>query len=86
MRRMFSRQSEAAAAGGLSVRKRSRTTMWAALGALGVIAYFWYQEWSRSRARQSLGKEVEKWEGEGGNVPEVPSVQPVPLSVPPTLH
>lgn len=86
MRSKFSSPGKATAACDPAARKRSGTTMLATLGALGAIAYFWYRAWSQNRAQQSLGKEVEKWEGEGGNVPDVPSVQPVPLSVPPTLH
>lgn len=87
MRDKFSLPGIRGKASAPAVRKRSATmALAAALGALGVIAYFWYRDWLRGRAERSLDKEVEKWEGEGGNVPDVPNVQPVPLSIPPTLH
>ena len=47
-------------------------------GAAVVAAIAWYA-WSRTRrhtARKELKEQVQTWEDEGGNVPEVPTVSP----------
>ncbi|HEX7811392.1 MAG TPA: hypothetical protein VF460_05745 [Burkholderiales bacterium] len=52
------------------------------LAALAVIAIAWYLA-RRARARvekQVLKEQVQTWEDEGGNVPEVPTVSPRPAA------
>jgi len=50
------------------------------LAGLAIIAVAWYLAW-RSRLqgeKQALKEQVQTWEDEGGNVPDVPTVNPRP--------
>lgn len=85
MRSIFSRRSAATRLGDPAPRP-SRATTLVTVSAVCALVFLWFRGWSQKRAEPSLGKEVEKWEGEGGNVPDVPTVHAVPIDVPPTLH
>jgi hypothetical protein len=53
--------------------------------AAGYLVYQTYDLGCRYRAwrrRGDLGKDVHRWEGEGGNVPEVETVSPPPPAQP----
>jgi hypothetical protein len=53
-----------------------------AAGLAGIAIAVWYAQ-GRSRRRiekQALKQQVQTWEDEGGNVPEVPTVSPRPDS------
>jgi hypothetical protein len=77
--------STAAGVSSKGAKRRPRPT-WLAAGMLGILGFLWYRDWSRQRAERSLGKEVEKWEGEGGNVPDVATVHPTALPPSTALH
>jgi len=57
-------------------------------GATAAVAFMAGRKRRRRDERRTLKQEVQKWEGEGGNVPQVPTVRPAPApasSVPPEL-
>ena len=54
----------------------------------GAAAVGYLRARRRSNERQTLKAEIKKWEDEGGNVPQVPTVSPVvtPEKSVPTAH
>ena len=69
----------------------SRNWLFAAvgLGAASALALAAGMQRKRSDARDDPALDLVKWEGEGGNVPQVPTVRPAPtpsVSVPGELR
>jgi hypothetical protein len=58
----------------------SRNWLFAAvgLGAASALALAAGMQRKRTGAGRELGADLGKWEGEGGNVPQVPTVTPAP--------
>lgn len=58
----------------------SRNWLFAAvgLGAASALALAAGMQRKRRNAEPELGEDLWKWEGEGGNVPQVPTVAPAP--------
>jgi hypothetical protein len=49
----------------------------AGVGAAAVAAYCLLRARRQRNEKQTLKTEIKKWEDEGGNVPQVPTVSPV---------
>ena len=49
-----------------------------ALGA-GLLGYCYYRGLEERRTKGALREEVDRWEGEGGNVPAVATPAPAPV-------
>ena len=54
-----------------------RTSLLILAAGAGAIAYRLLRERNRLDAKATLKSEIGKWEGEGGQVPQVPPVSPV---------